>query len=150
MPKGPEVGNSVKKKRTWTLRCSLSVMKCAWAGGVIRIRKAVTRFGEGGNQTRPVDTLERDFICNGCPQGLAACGMNSPRTVGNAMGNHVLVALQYCKANRLTCQAARSRRSLGNLKECGSRLAPAVRIPYHCSACTRPRKNTHIRRCKRY
>jgi len=53
-------------------------MKCAWEGGAIRIRNAETRFREAGSQTRPVSggRLERDFICDGCPQGLATYDMN--------------------------------------------------------------------------
>lgn len=121
VPGGPEVSNSVKKTERGPSGVALSVMKYAWDGGVIRIRKAVTRFKEGGSPDE--GSLERDSICDVCPQGSAAYSRNffSNYRECNVLDNHVLVALQYYNANCETgiCQVARSRlaRYLGNLAE---------------------------------
>jgi hypothetical protein len=40
----------------------LRVMKCVWHKWVIRIKNAVTRFRDGGSQTKPVPGGGRDVI----------------------------------------------------------------------------------------
>jgi hypothetical protein len=54
VPGGLEVSNSVKKNRTWTHRSSFErhEMHVVWRGH--SIRNVVTRFREGGSQTRSV------------------------------------------------------------------------------------------------
>jgi hypothetical protein len=125
----------------------LSVIKHAWYGGVIRIRKAVTRFKEGGSQTRPVVDSNAISFVTGAHKARPRMVWASPRTVENAMfWRNALVASQYYKANREICQVARSRNSHG--KEITAR--PDGPDSGSVQQCMYPRKNTKKRRCKRY
>jgi hypothetical protein len=65
VPGEPEVSNSVKKTERGPSGVALSVMKCTRDGGVIRIRKAVTRVRGGWEPDEAGGRLERDFICDG-------------------------------------------------------------------------------------
>jgi hypothetical protein len=90
---------SKKKTERGPSEAALSVMKCTWDGGVIRIRKEVTRFRGGWEPVEAGARLERDFICDGCLQCSAAYGMNnfsSNRRKCNVLGNPVGMCWSHC------------------------------------------------------
>jgi hypothetical protein len=110
VPGGPEVSDSVKKNRTWTLRSSFErhEMRVGWRGH--SDQKSSDSLKGRWEPDEAGGRLERDFICDGCPQGSAAYGMNfsSNHRECDVLGNHVLVALQYYKADCETVKYVRS------------------------------------------